>query len=292
VKKCRFVMLIALALVQTLYVLTVNCANSQEDPLPVLERYLRASYARDYQEAYKYLSAQDRRLKDERSYVSERGAFSGFTLVVAKKVADFIELRQADKHAEAGHASIKLKVAVPDANKLSTLLLNWDSDKLEELSSTQREEIVAAIEKRAKDKRLDMIEGEETFQLVKENNGWKIFLNWAAGVKLTFQRTLPPNAPIEAEVLQSEVSAKTGETFNVSFKIKNTGKQDIVARISHLVEPYEVRDYLDLVECGFLLPIRLHPGKEEEYTTTYLLRSDTPESVRQLEVTYGITVLQ
>jgi len=56
-----------------------------------------------------------------------------------------------------------------------------------------------------------------------------------------------------------------------------------------LVEPQELRDYLDLVDCGFILPVRLQPGKEEEFVTTYLLRGTLPEAVRQLSVTYAVT---
>ena len=74
-------------------------------------------------------------------------------------------------------------------------------------------------------------------------------------------------------------------------KITNTGKQIISTRIGHLIEPPELRDYLDLVDCGFILPLRLQPGKEEEFVTTYLLRGTLPDQVRQLSVTYAVSVL-
>jgi hypothetical protein len=40
------------------------------------------------------------------------------------------------------------------------------------------------------------------------------------------------------------------------------------------------------------LPVRLAPGKEEEFTSTYLLRGSLPESVRELSVTYAVTLVQ
>ena len=267
-----------------------SAANDQQDPLLVLERYLKASYARDYKEAYQYISAQDRRLKDERSYVRERGAFSGFTLDVARKLASYIEVSPVEKRLTADRTNIKLKLKLPDANKLSPMLLNWDTDRLEALSASQRRELIESLEKLRKDRMLEMVEGEEAFDLVNEAGAWKVFLNWAAGVKLTFQTTLPPAAPIEAKLLQSEVTARHGEIFNIAVRIRNTSKQEITARIGHLVDPHEVRDYLDLVECGFLLPVRLLPGKEEEFITTYLLRGGLPEEVRQLVVTYAVTL--
>jgi cytochrome c oxidase assembly protein Cox11 len=134
-----------------------------------------------------------------------------------------------------------------------------------------------------------MIEGDETFNLVKEAGGWKIFLNWAAGVKLTFQSAIPASAPVEIKIAQNEVTSRLGQVFRVAMKIKNTGKQTLATRIGHLVEPQELRDYLDLVDCGFILPVRLQPGKEEEFVTIYWLRSTLPDQVRQLSVTYAVT---
>jgi len=266
--------------------------SSAEDsePIEVLAKYLQASYARDYKRAYYLISSQDRRIKAEKNYVRERGAFNGFTLDVASKLASYIELSPVEKRLTADRAIIRLKVKLPDANKLSPMLLNWDTDRLEALSASERRELIKSLEKLSKDRKLDMVEGEESFELVKEAGAWKIYLNWAAGVKLTFQTTLPPAAPIEAKLLQSEVTTRHGEIFNIAVRIRNTSKQEITARIGHLVDPHEVRDYLDLVECGFLLPVRLLPGKEEEFITTYLLRGGLPEGVRQIVVTYAVTL--
>jgi cytochrome c oxidase assembly protein Cox11 len=88
------------------------------------------------------------------------------------------------------------------------------------------------------------------------------------------------------------VVTRPGEIFKVVLNVKNTGPEQLFARIGHLVDPYEVRDYLDLVDCGFLLPVRLAPGKEEEFVSTYLLRRNLPEGVRQLNVTYAVTLGQ
>jgi hypothetical protein len=267
-----------------------DSASDGQDPLLVLEHYLRASYARDYKEAYQYISAEDRRLKDERSYVRERGAFTGFTLDLARKLAGYIEVTPVEKRLAADRGSIKLKVNLPDANRVAPVLLNWDTDRLEALSANERDNLIESLEKLRKDRKLAMVAGEESFEVINEGGAWKVFLNWASGVKLIFQTTLPPAAPMEAEVLQSELTARQGEIFNIAVRIRNTSQQEITARIGHLVDPHDVRDYLELVECGFLLPVRLLPGTEEEFITTYLLRGGLPERVRELAVTYAVTL--
>ena len=168
------------------------------------------------------------------------------------------------------------------------MLLDWDSERLERLSAAERKTLLETIDRQQREKNIAMVEGEETFNLVKETGGWKVFLDWAAGVRLTFQPAIPASAPVEITIEQKEVTSRPGQIFRVAMKIKNTGKQSLSVRIGHLIEPQELRDYLDLVDCGFILPLRLPHGKEEEFVTTYLLRGTLPEQVRQLNVTYAV----
>jgi hypothetical protein len=55
------------------------------DPALVIQSYLRATYARDYIEAYRYISTADQRVKDLNRYAQQRGAFMGFALEGFKK---------------------------------------------------------------------------------------------------------------------------------------------------------------------------------------------------------------
>jgi hypothetical protein len=267
-------------------------AGDEQDPLQTVDRYMRAIYARDYDEAYRYIADRDRRLKDRTSYARDRGAFNGFTLEVARKLASFIQWRASEKQFDTDRATITVQVKVPDSGKLASLLHEWESDKLDALSHAERGATLAKLETLHGQGRLDMIEGADTFQLIKENDAWKIFLDWAAGVSVSFRTAIPSNIPVQAQIERSQVASGAGKIFQVGLKIKNTGQEQLLARIGHLVDPHEFRDYLDLVECGFLLPVRLAPGKEEEFTSTYLLRGSLPESVRELSVTYAVTLVQ
>jgi hypothetical protein len=38
-----------------------------------------------------------------------------------------------------------------------------------------------------KDGKMIMIEGQETFDLVSDQGGWKVFLDWASGIKVTLK---------------------------------------------------------------------------------------------------------
>lgn len=264
-------------------------AGDREEITAVLGAYVKALYARDFRAAYEQISSVDQRLKDVHSYSRERGEFRDFALQAARAVTQSVSVSVLKLAIDQGRAVVNIKASVPDALKLNTLMLDWDSERLESLSAAERKTLLDTIDRRRHEKSISMVTGDETFNLVKEAGGWKVFPNWAAGVKLTFQPAIPPSSPVEIKIEQTEVASRPGQVFRVAMKIKNTGKQTLSTRIGHLVEPQELRDYLDLVDCGFISPVRLQPGKVEEFVTTYLLRGTLPEAVRQLSVTYAVT---
>jgi len=264
-------------------------AGEREDIAIVLDKYVKALYARDFRSAYEQISSADQRLKDVHSYSRERGEYRDFALEAARSVAQSVNIRLAELRIDQERAAVKVKVNVPDATKLSPLMLQWDSERLESLSITERQRLLDTIGRQRGDKTMAMVSGEESFNLVKEAGTWKVFLNWAAGIKLTFQPAIPTSSPVQIKIEQTDVASRPGQVFRVAMKIKNTGKQTLLTRIGHLVEPHELREYLDLVECGFILPVRLQAGKEEEFVTTYLLRGTLPDTVRQLSVIYAVT---
>ena len=265
-------------------------AADGREAMITLERYIRASYARDYEEAYSYIASADQRLKDRASYVRDRGAFTGFTLEIARRLASYIEMSAVETRIDAAKTRIKIKFKVPDANRLAPMLHDWDSDRLDALPDTERRAMLTALEKLHQSREIEMIQGEDVFELIKDDGSWKIVLNWAAAVKVGFQTSIPTTVPVEARLQRSSIATRPGEVFKVALHVKNTSQEQLFVRIGHLVEPHALRDYLDLVECGFLLPVRLAPGKDEEFVSTYLLRGSLPEGVQELNVTYAVTL--
>ncbi len=260
--------------------------DSNRDPIEILKRYFKATYARDYGEAYRLISSKDQRVKGEKTYIMEREAFSGFTLELAKKLAGSIEATGETERVNGGRAHIRLKFNLPDANKLSPVLYDWDEDRLNTLPRQKQLETMERVEKLIRERKLSMISGEEDFELVKEARGWKVFLDWAAGVRVVFDASVPQSIPVEAWPVSKETLVQPGEPFTIAFRVKNRSDKDVFVRIVHHVEPKSSADYLDLVECGLLFPVKLAPGEENEYLSTYFIRGDLPDGTKRLAVTY------
>lgn len=264
--------------------------NRNETPVQVLTTYLKFLYARDFRRAYPFISAEDRRLKAQNDYVRERGPFTGFALEAARKLSGLIEAHLVSQQPEGSRSRIRLALKLPDANAVSGLLLDWDEKRLNQLSAIEQRKILSAIDALSRQDKLPMIEGEEEFVLLRENSRWKLYLNWAAGVRVNFTTRLPPTAGLAAEPTIKETVARSGDLFNVGFKVKNRSTDEIVTRIVHHVEPKETAQYLDLVECALLLPVRLRAGEEQVFNSTYVVRGDLPDGIKAFNVTYEFQI--
>jgi len=262
------------------------------DPALVIQGYLRATYARDYIEAYRYISTADQKVRDVNRYAQQRGAFMGSALEIMRKLASFIEIKPTQKQIAPNRIQAVTKLGIPEPNKLSPLLLNLDLRRLNSLESRDLSQIIETLDKKKRDGSFEMIEIEEKLELVKEADEWRIFLNWAAGVKILFRLALANAGDLDVALSKSEVVVHPGDLFEIELKVKNRSGQPVVARIGHLLEPRDVTNFLDFVECGFLLPITLQPGKEQEYSARYLLRGGLPEGVHQLSLTYDFRLLK
>ena len=258
------------------------------DAALVVQGYLRATYARDYVEAYRYISTADQRLRDLHRYAQQRGAFMGFALEASRKLASFIEIRPAQQALAPNRIRAVTKVGIAEPSQL----FNLDPRRLNALSVEERRQLIESWEKKQRDGSFEMIEIEDKLDLVKEGDQWRIFLNWADGIKIPFRLALANAGDLDASLSKSEVVVQPGDLFEISLKVKNRSAQPIVARIGHLVEPRDLANFLDFVECGFLLPITLQPGKEQEYSARYLLRGGLPEGVHRLNLPYDFNLLK
>lgn len=279
-----------LAVVSTVLLWTDMSQAAAWETVPVAVAYVRASYARDFSEAYSFISADDRRVTDSDSYVRERGGLGGFSLELAKKLATFIRVTPVEEKIDGNRAQLKLNLTFPDANKLSASLLAWDEDRLNTLSPNERSELIETLDRRRKEGKIPMVEAVRDFELVRENESWRIFLDWAAGIRISFDTLVPASTPLEARAVFKEVTVARGKLFNVSFKVRNLSSRGVTTWIVHRVEPKDLDEYLELVECNLLFPVELQPGQEVQYPSSYLLRGDLAEGMKRFKVTYEFKV--
>jgi hypothetical protein len=262
----------SLLITAVLYFQPAGAKPPQAEPIDVVKAYLKASYARDYQNAYQHISSQDQLVWNEKSYVSQSESFTGFALELAKTLAASMEVWIIEAQLGPDRAHYKIGYRVPTADELSSLLFDWDPGKLNALSRPRQEQLLETLGKMTKDGKMIMIEGQETVDLVSDTGGWKVFLDWASGIKVTLKADSAPSTEVEARFVQNELIVKKDEPFQIDLKIKNRSKRPIVARIVHHVEPRDMENHIDMIACGALRPLALQPGDAQEISSAYLIK--------------------
>jgi cytochrome c oxidase assembly protein Cox11 len=167
---------------------------------------------------------------------------------------------------------------------------DWDQERLDELSASERAHIREQFDALAREHRLPKVEGDETIELLREAGTWHVFLNWAGGVRVTFDAAVAPGLPLDVTILPASIVLARGERVRVSVRAKNSGSRELTTRVSHKIEPATEASHLALLQCPLLVPVRLAAGETEEYESEYLLLADVPEGVKAFTVTYRFPV--
>jgi cytochrome c oxidase assembly protein Cox11 len=274
-----------LLIAAVLYFQLAGAKPPQVEPIDVVKAYLKASYARDYQNAYQYISSQDQAVWNEKSYASQSESFTGFALELARNLSESMEVWVIEKRLGSDRAHYKIGYRVPTADELSALLFDWDPDKLNALSRPRQEQLLETLGKMKKDGKMIMIEGQETFDLVSDKNDWKVFFDWASGIKVTLKADSASSSEVEARFVQSELIVKKDEPFQIDLKIKNQSKRPVVARIVHHIEPRDMENHLDMIACGALRPLALQPGDVQQISSAYLIK-DGIRAGEKIDITY------
>jgi hypothetical protein len=255
------------------------------EPIDVVRAYLKTNYARDYENAYRYISSPDQLVWNETSYASQSRSFTGFALELAQTLAESMEIWVMEQQLSSERASYRIGYRVPTADELSSLLFDWDPDQLNALPRPRQEQLLEALGKLKKDGKMIMIEGQETVNLVSDNGGWKIFLDWASGIKVTLKADSAASTGVQAQFVQNELIVKKDEPFQIDLKITNPSKRPIVVRIVHRVEPQDMENHIDMIACGALRPLTLQPGEVQEIASAYLIRNG-PATGSHIGITY------
>ena len=272
------------------YLLLPPRSTESNRPLATVDGYLRANYARDFGRAYDHLSSADRQVRALQNFVSSQGAYSGFTLEVARKLAGFMKIWQIQRQESSGRLVVKVGYRVPAPAELNDLLLQWDQDRLNALSTERQNELLAEIDARNRSGNLLNIEGQESVELVREADAWKVYLDWAAGTRVVLRSQLSDGNKLDIRFATTEVMVKNDELFLVNVKIRNPGPHAVNFTVSHLLEPPEVADDLQLVECGLLTPTILEAKQEKEFAMAYQLSASAGQTHHEIKLTYGFKI--
>jgi hypothetical protein len=271
----------------TLGFLLASCGRATP-PDEVALAYGRAVYANDPEAIWNLVSEADRRAKDEATVRRQQRELRGFVREVVHQLAAFIVASPVRVTINGERASVTLRFRLPDANAppLKALLHDWDEDRLNALADRERARIRARLAALHRQRTLPLIEGDETIALVREGGGWRVFLDWAGGVRVRFEVAVDPILPLQVTVTPAAAILAPGERLRVTVRATNTGQREITTRVGHRIAPEAQANHLALLQCPLFVPVTLVPRETQEFVSEYLLLADVPADTRALAVTY------
>jgi hypothetical protein len=252
--------------------------SPQPSPIDVVKGYLQATHARDAKTAYRYISSLDQKLRDEKTYLASQGNFAAFALDFAKRLVADMEVWVIKQKLTRTKARLEVGYRVPTGDEISSQLFDWNSDKLNSLPATEQAVIIAAWDKVKKSGKTIAIEGREDFDLVLEESGWRIFLDWQSRARVVFKARQPRSGELEVKFLRNDFLVKIDDPFQIDFTVRNLTDRELVIRVNHRFDPQRLAENIDMIACGSLAPLRLGPRTVHAISSNYLLRGPVPKS--------------
>ena len=255
----------------------------------LVSRYLKALYAQDYAEAYRYVSKRDREAKSAADYLRENPSFTGAAAELARGLAQRIEVGPLSFTTRGDGATVRFDISLPDANspELEKLFAGFDPDELNRLTPAQRRKILETVAEMARAGTLPVVTGEESLELLKEDGRWTVFHNWSEAVRVFFHAEVKEGLPWAFAPVQEMVLAQPGETLHAAYRARNLSDRTVTAKARHVDTPKEAAaKYLDIIQCFCFLRQVLEPGQETELPLVFRVDWDTPRAHDAFHVTY------
>lgn len=266
--------------------------SADRTPEATVRQYVKAVYSRNYAKAYPLISHADKKQKTREDYLRLHVSFDGTARELAAQLASYIRYENARTEFHGDRATVVLDLILPNGNdpKLRKLLMDFDEGQLQSLPEAEQEKISEILATAHQRDELPGIVGEERFELVKETDGWKVFLNWAGTVVVRFTGEVKKGLPWDFEPVLGEVRAPPGEILLAAFRVRNRSDTPISGKARHVVRPTEA--HFEVIQCFCFIQQTLEPGEEMELPLLFRVNGDIPADVQTINVHYEFYPLE
>jgi len=275
--------------------LAAGCAG----PKDALQKYLDALNQGDYVQAYGYISSQDKEVKDFQKFMSESSSQRA-ALILA--LADKVSYRIISVQKSKGQAELVVEMVNPDYAAVSDAIFGPDYSSPEKAGKEKIERMIAQTYGK---QQLPMVKATRSFTLLKEDGGWKVFLNWekesrvdgliAQAQELERAGNLQPARDKYAEALQADNGNALAQAKVKELEERMSSVQEDLAYASNIVFG-EVRVEPAVVGgMGVFAEIKNKGGrslKMVELVITFLGKKKQPlaeQVFRPIEAVPGVT---
>lgn len=166
--------LITLTLLFSAFLLLVSGCSFGPDPKTVVSKYLDEYQNGNFDKAYDLLSVKDKAVKSKQEYSSDLQEFAG----LAKMMAGKITYNVKDVKVTGEKALATVDITSPDPSKMMGELFGAAMKSAFGGGGKTDEKEMEKIAEKMKDKDMPTITRTEQYELVKDKDGWRVYMGW------------------------------------------------------------------------------------------------------------------
>ena len=259
---------------------TLFLVTRQASPEQVAERYLRAHYINDAATIYDLASATDRRYRTREEYLSANQPYEGDALRIVQAMARYLTFSSAQPRdpADAEVVIVGVVGQLPDPATAEMGDIVSGPDPVEAR--------LDRLHRLAKDGVLPMLHFDEAVELRREEQGWRVFLDWAVAYTVDFSAQVMDGLPFRFSVEPESIVLRPGETGSVVFHAKNLSDRTITAKAGHVFDPPIAQIHTQTLQCFCFFQDTFEPGEEKELPLVFRLDWQIPADFTAIAIRY------
>ncbi len=248
--------------------------------------YMKAVYARDYDHAWEFISAEDKQVKTREAYLAENTSYAGLEQELAYILAGWIQFTQVKTGIVGDQATITASVRMPNGNQREVYDILQAAERGSQFTTDEQEALPEQMRSLYAAEQIEILEGDMTFSLIRTPGGWRVAMGWDDAILVKHIAEVSSGLDWDFFPLQAEVLALPGETLKATYRVVNRSDQPVTGKAKHIVRPEEYEDFLETIQCFCFIQQTLAPGETMDMTLIFRISFNVPTGVREFESQY------
>lgn len=266
-------LVVGFATVATLFV--AGRLRSARSPEQVAEAFFHETYTHDFAAAWELVSAADQAARSKQEYLAANGELNPAQAALYEQLASWGEYQViALASNRADHATVTARIRYPN-NALPEFV-----ELVERAGQTGADaELIGRLQDLQLKDQLQFIEGDIGFDLVREDNRWRVQQHWGQSVSVLLSAVVSPGLPWEFYPIEGEIVALPGALVRADYVARNDSDRAITGKAVHLVGPPEAAGYIQTIECFCFTEQTLAAGEERQMSLLFRIDPSLPRGV-------------
>ncbi len=161
--------------------LLIACSEVIDPPEKILEDYLNATINQEFGRVYDLLSEKDKKIFTREQFLAIYQPKDEISNMIAKKITERVEYEIIEINTHKHKSEIIVYQTTPDANATQLTLKQIMTSVLLDTTQTEltsTEYIIAKFDTLLNDGTIPIQKHNETYDLLKEKDGWRVWLQW------------------------------------------------------------------------------------------------------------------